>query len=111
MRDGVELLADLYEPVGPSAGTILERSPYGWPMVMAASSALADFTEEKYLAQGLIYPPMAELQETSIRVATRVIAQAFSDGVARTSKLSPTTAEAYVRSHFWRPRYLPFERG
>lgn len=29
MRDGVELLADLYEPVGSSSGTILIRTPYG----------------------------------------------------------------------------------
>src|SRR6478672_881414 len=35
MRDGVELLADLYEPTAASAGTILVRSPYGFPMPMA----------------------------------------------------------------------------
>jgi malate dehydrogenase (oxaloacetate-decarboxylating) len=80
-------------------------------MVMAASMALADFTEHKHLAAGLVYPPISDLREVSIAVTTRVIAQAFEDGVATTSKLSPTTAEAYVRSHFWRPRYLPFVRG
>src|SRR6476659_5049886 len=36
MRDGVELLADMYAPAGPSVGTILERSPYGWPAPMVA---------------------------------------------------------------------------
>ncbi len=80
-------------------------------MVMAASLALADYTEQKHLAQGLIYPPVAELREVSIAVATRVIAQAFTDGVATTKKLSPATAEEYVRTHFWRPRYLPFVAG
>jgi malate dehydrogenase (oxaloacetate-decarboxylating) len=80
-------------------------------MVMASSMALAEYTEEKHLAKGLVYPPISELQEVSIRVATRVIAQAFADGVARTEKFTPESAEAYVRRHFWRPRYLPFVRG
>ena len=35
-RDGVDLLADLYEPTGPAAGTILVRSPYGWSAPVAA---------------------------------------------------------------------------
>jgi uncharacterized protein len=35
-RDGVDLLADLYEPAGTAAGTILIRSPYGWSVPIAA---------------------------------------------------------------------------
>ena len=35
-RNGVELLADLYAPADSSRGTILVRSPYGWPVPMAA---------------------------------------------------------------------------
>ena len=38
MRDGVELLADMYAPTGRSAGTILVRSPYGWPAPTATLS-------------------------------------------------------------------------
>jgi putative CocE/NonD family hydrolase len=34
-RDGVELLADLYAPTTTSRGTILVRSPYGWPLPMS----------------------------------------------------------------------------
>jgi malate dehydrogenase (oxaloacetate-decarboxylating) len=80
-------------------------------MVMAASKALCDYTEERHLKNGLIYPPVSELRDVSIAVTTRVIAQAFADGVATTKKLTPETAEQYVRSHFWRPGYLPFVRG
>src|SRR5271168_3066419 len=29
MRDGVELIADVYEPVGETVGTLLARGPYG----------------------------------------------------------------------------------
>jgi malate dehydrogenase (oxaloacetate-decarboxylating) len=80
-------------------------------MVMAASAALADYTEEHHLTRGLIYPPIDELQEVSLKVTVRVIAQAFADGVATTKKLTPETAEAFARAHFWRPRYLPLVRG
>jgi len=80
-------------------------------MVMAAAMALADYTAEKYVKQGLIYPPISDLREVSTLVATKVIAQAFEDGVAQTNKLTPATAEKFVRDHFWRPRYLPFVKG
>ena len=36
MRDGVTLLADLHEPTGAVKGTVLVRSPYGWPTATAA---------------------------------------------------------------------------
>ena len=36
MRDGVELLADMYTPTAPPYGTLLVRSPYGYPAVMVA---------------------------------------------------------------------------
>ncbi len=35
-RDGLTLLADVLEPTGRVAGTILVRSPYGWPVPTAA---------------------------------------------------------------------------
>ena len=63
------------------------------------------------MQQGLIYPPISELREVSILVATAVIKQAFEDGVAQTKKLGPSTAEKFVRDHFWKPRYLPFVKG
>jgi len=35
-RDGVELLADHYAPIGAAAGTVLVRSPYGFDPIFAA---------------------------------------------------------------------------
>lgn len=80
-------------------------------MVLAAAYALVDYTAEKHLPKGLIYPPVEELQEVSVRVATAVIRQAFADGVATSKKVNPETAEGYVKARFWRPKYLPFVRG
>lgn len=79
-------------------------------MVLEASQALADYTIEKYVDGGLIYPPVSDLQETSIRVATRVCQQAIKDQVARRENM-PEDIEAFVRERFWHPQYLPFLRG
>jgi len=80
-------------------------------MVMAASRALADYTERVHLRHGLIYPPVSELREVSIAVTTAVIAQAYEDGVATSQRIDLSAIEPYVREHFWRPRYLPFVAG
>ncbi|MEM8606866.1 MAG: NAD-dependent malic enzyme [Myxococcota bacterium] len=79
-------------------------------MVLESAQALAEYTIEKYVEGGLIYPPVSDLQETSIRVATRVCEQAIKDGVARRENI-PEDVEAFVRERFWHPQYLPFVRG
>lgn len=80
-------------------------------MVLSASDALVEYTVSKHHSQGLVYPPVEELQEVSIRVATAVIRQAFADGVATNPHVTPETAESYVRAKFWHPVYLPVVRG
>jgi malate dehydrogenase (oxaloacetate-decarboxylating) len=79
-------------------------------MVLAASGAVAEYVREHHLGRGLFYPPVSEMRAVSERVAARVLTQAFSDGVARTTKTTPEAAEPYVRSKVWRPTYLPFVR-
>jgi malate dehydrogenase (oxaloacetate-decarboxylating) len=80
-------------------------------MVREASSALADYTLAHHAQQGLLYPPVSELRAVSLEVATRVIRQAFADGVARTKTMTPETAEAHVRSKAWQAQYMPFDRA
>lgn len=80
-------------------------------MVLEGAYALAEYTQERHGAAGLLYPPVEELREVSLRVATRVLRRAFADGVARTTKVTPEGAEAYVREKAWQAKYLPFERG
>jgi malate dehydrogenase (oxaloacetate-decarboxylating) len=79
-------------------------------MVLASADALADYVKERHLAAGAIYPPVDEMREVSQRVATRVIQQAFDDGVARTTKTTRAAAADHVRARAWRPRYLPLEK-
>jgi malate dehydrogenase (oxaloacetate-decarboxylating) len=97
---------------GLGFGAILaEASEITDRMVLAAAYALADYVRAAHLGRGLIYPPVDALRDVSQRVAARVIQQSFDDGVARTTKTTPAGAEFYVRSKFWRPKYLPFERA
>jgi len=74
-------------------------------MVAESAYALAEFTLERYGAQGYIYPPVEDLRDASVRVAARVAKQAVLDGVATT-----TVDEARIRELAWSPRYLPFRR-
>jgi malate dehydrogenase (oxaloacetate-decarboxylating) len=95
---------------GLGFGAILaEVSEVTDAMVLAAAYALADYVREKHLSRGLIYPPVDEMRQVSARVATRVVEQAFDDGVARTKKTTREGAAKYVENHFWRPQYLPVE--
>ena len=80
-------------------------------MVTSAAMALADYTAERHASRGLIYPPTIELREVAAHVAARVIAQAFADGVAHTSKVKPADALAYARSKMWQAKYLEFVKG
>jgi malate dehydrogenase (oxaloacetate-decarboxylating) len=94
---------------GLGFGAILaEASEITDGMVMTSAYALADYVAEKHLASGLIYPPVDEMSQVSVKVAARVLEQAFDDGVARTKKTGRGDAEAYVRSKFWEPKYLDF---
>jgi malate dehydrogenase (oxaloacetate-decarboxylating) len=80
-------------------------------MVAASSYALAEYVKLKHLSAGLVYPPVEEMREVSAHVATRVIEQAFDDGVARTTKMTRASAGNHVRTKAWQPRYLPFEKA
>lgn len=80
-------------------------------MVLESAYALDGYTAAHHLEAGRVYPPVSELQEVSIRVAARVIRQALDDGVADKTDLAGRDLDAYLRSRFWHPRYLPCLKG
>ncbi len=95
---------------GLGFGAILARAKViSDGMVAAAARALADYTIEKYTTQGLIYPPVTDLRETSARVAARVVQQAVAEGHAQ--RQVPEDIPAFVRARAWYAEYLPFVRG
>jgi len=74
-------------------------------MILQGAYALADYTEQKHLAAGLIYPPIDELQEVSIEVAARVMETARDEGISQCEAKQDCDCKAYIRSHFWHPEY------
>jgi malate dehydrogenase (oxaloacetate-decarboxylating) len=77
-------------------------------MVLAAAYALAEYVKERHLKDGLVYPRVDEMRDVSIHVATRVVEQAFDDGVARTQEFRRERAREHIVATGWRPKYLPF---
>ena len=83
-------------------------------MVLEAAHTLAEYTTRGHLDAGRVYPPIRELHEVSIQVASRVMARAIEDGVAaeyRVRGLDREGLEAFARSRFWSPEYLPFRKA
>ncbi len=72
-------------------------------MVLEASYALSEYTAETHADS--VYPPVAELQAVSARVASRVIQRALVDGVARIEARSKEAIDALVAENFWHPHY------
>lgn len=97
---------------GLGFGSILsEATRISDAMVLESAYALADYTAAHHLEAGKVYPPIRELQEVSIRVASRVIECAIREGLARKEGLENCDLDTYLRKRFWKPRYLPFVRG
>ena len=80
-------------------------------MVLDAAYALAEYTAAQHLEAGRVYPPAKELQEVTIRVGAKVIKRALAEGVAGKTDLQDRDLDAYIRSRFWKPKYIPFVRG
>lgn len=80
-------------------------------MVLESAYTLAEYTIEHHVSQGLIYPPIDELQDVSIDVAAHVLTKAIADGTSTRTDLSNKNIELYVRSRFWHPDFLPFVAG
>lgn len=95
---------------GLGFGTVLARaSEVTDGMVLAAAAALADYTAAHH--PGLVYPPVSDMRDVSLKVATAVIQAAVDGGVATEQALTGLDEDAlldYVRLRFWEPRYLPF---
>ncbi len=72
-------------------------------MFLAAAHSLADQVTEQDLAQGSIYPPLAQVRDVSTQLAMAVAEVAFSQGHAGIER--PADLLAHVRSCMYDPSY------
>jgi malate dehydrogenase (oxaloacetate-decarboxylating)(NADP+) len=72
-------------------------------MFMAAARRLAERVTEADLAQGSLYPPLAQVRDVSAHIAVAVARIAYDQGFARTPE--PSDLLQFVRSHMYDPHY------
>jgi malate dehydrogenase (oxaloacetate-decarboxylating)(NADP+) len=72
-------------------------------MFLTAARTLAGCTTEADLAQGSLYPPLAQVREVSARIAVDVAELAFRDGLATIDR--PDDLAEAVRAEMYDPRY------
>jgi malate dehydrogenase (oxaloacetate-decarboxylating)(NADP+) len=72
-------------------------------MFDAAARTLAATVTEESLAQGLTYPPLANIREVSLGIAVAVARVAWQSGLATKPQREDFTA--YVRSLMYEPDY------
>ncbi|MEY4718151.1 MAG: hypothetical protein RL563_769, partial [Pseudomonadota bacterium] len=75
-------------------------------MVLESAYALADYIKNQ-VNDGCIYPPINELRQVSLHVATRVLAKALSEGCANRNDLKNINLQKYVEANIWKAEYLP----
>lgn len=64
---------------------------------LSSAEALAEMVEPADLAVGRLYPPLSNIREISVKIATRVAEEAYQDGSASTYP-EPQDKEAFIRS-------------
>lgn len=72
-------------------------------MFIEAAAAVADQVPPAMLAQGLLYPPQANILETEIQTAARVAELVFDSGLARVER--PADMVELIRKHVYKPEY------
>lgn len=75
-------------------------------MVLESAYALADYIKTR-VNDGAIYPPISELRQVSLHVATRVLAKALGEGSAGRSDLKNINLQKYVEANIWKAKYWP----
>jgi len=75
-------------------------------MFMAAARTLAQQVTDADLAQGSLYPPLAQVRNVSAHIAAAVAEVAYRQGFATVER--PADLLSYVRSQMYEPRYVNY---
>lgn len=75
-------------------------------MFLAAAQTLAGLVTEADRAQGLIYPPLRNVREVSLAIATAVAGIAYERGLA--DRPRPEDLRAHIAAQMWEPKYRSY---
>lgn len=91
---------------GVALGVLVSRSSrVANEMFAAAARTLADLVSDQALAEGLLFPPLAEIREVSVKIATAVARIAVDRGYAKLPPDAAENMETLVREHVYDPLY------
>ncbi len=77
-------------------------------MFMHAAKALAECSPVHYNREDNLLPPLAQIRNVSLKVATAVAREALNAGLANV--IPPGDLEQYLQNYMWKPTYLPYRR-
>jgi len=77
-------------------------------MILESAYALADYTEQHYLDQGHIFPPISDLHQVSHYITKRILTLAVKENIATNPDLNLANLDAQIEHHRWKPEYLPY---
>lgn len=73
-----------------------------------AAQALANLVTDAHLAEGRVYPPLSEIRNVSVRIATNLAEYVYANNMA-SSFPEPEDKEAFIRSFVYDTAYESFE--
>merc|ERR1711902_64382 len=71
---------------------------------LTSAEALAELVTDEDLAVGRLYPPLSDIRNISVKIATKLAEEAYEDGTASTYP-EPKDKEAFIRSNLYDYNY------
>ena len=80
-------------------------------MITESAHALADYTAEHYLKDGLIFPPIDDLQKVSMYITRRVLALIIKQQGEEETGIKIAEIDRVIEQNAWKAAYLPMVKA
>ncbi|KAG8582118.1 hypothetical protein GDO81_007924 [Engystomops pustulosus] len=74
---------------------------------LTTAEVIAEQVSDSHLEEGRLYPPLQTIQEVSVKIAVKIVENAYKDNTASVFP-EPKDKEAFVRSHMYSTDYDQF---
>nr|XP_020650610.1 NADP-dependent malic enzyme [Pogona vitticeps] len=74
---------------------------------LTTAEVICQQVSQKHLEEGRLYPPLASIQDVSLKIAVKIVEQAYSNNTA-TFYPEPVDKEAFIRSQIYSTDYENF---
>ena len=77
-------------------------------MIIESAYALADYTNQHYLSNDLIFPPISDIQHVSMAIAKHVLRFIIENDLSGNKSLKTLNIDDYIEENAWKAEYLPY---